>query len=111
LGIRIFVPIYPEINEFKQWQDFTNFKAVIIHYKDILQQKNHDKEKEVIHAFASLCAEHKIPFLDAFDDFNIRYLLQKIKEENLQNVKESAFPDSLSDEAEAVIFTTSRTSG
>ncbi len=111
LGIRIFIPIYPEVNEFESWHRSTSFKAVIIPYKEILQQKGHDREKEVIHAFTSLCNQHHISFWDPNDDFGISSLLQKVKEENLPPITDSIFSDELTPDTEAVIFTTSGTSG
>ena len=111
LGIRIFIPIYPEVNEFEQWHEFTKFKAVIIPYNEILQQKGHQREKEIIHSFTSLCDQNNIPFWDAYEDFGIPFLLQKIKEEKLPSVTDSIFSDNLTTETGAVIFTTSGTSG
>jgi acetylornithine/succinyldiaminopimelate/putrescine aminotransferase/predicted amino acid dehydrogenase/acyl-coenzyme A synthetase/AMP-(fatty) acid ligase len=111
MGIRVFIPIYPEVNELMSWQQLTNFKAVIIPYREMLQQRGHEREKEVIHSISSFCNEQEIPCWDAFEDFSITSLLQLIKEGKLFPGEEPVFPANLSTEAEAVIFTTSGTSG
>jgi acetylornithine/succinyldiaminopimelate/putrescine aminotransferase/predicted amino acid dehydrogenase len=110
-GIRVFIPIYPETDEFENWYRLTNFKCVIIPYKKILQQKGHDREKEVILSFASLCQQKHIAFLDAYEDFGIPAMLQHLKEKSPDLLPDVNFTSNISTEAEAVIFTTSGTSG
>ncbi len=111
LGIRVFIPIYPESDEFENWHALTNFKSVIIPYKEILRQKGHTREKEVIDSFSSLCRQKQIPFFDAFEDFNIPGLLRELKENKLDLLPNNIFRDNISPDTEAVIFTTSGTSG
>jgi len=111
LGIRVFIPIYPEVEAFDNWHTLTNFKAVILPGNEILQQKGHEREKEVIHSFASLCLQKQIPFLDAYEDFCILALLKQIKEKSPDPLPVTIFSNNISTETEAVIFTTSGTSG
>lgn len=111
LGIRVFIPIYPEVDEFEYWHNLTHFKSVIIPYKETSNQKGHDREKEIIHSLAELCQQKHIPFLDAYDDFGIPLLLQKLKENKLGKVQDLIFSGDVTTETEAVIFTTSGTSG
>lgn len=111
LGIRVFIPIYPETEEFDNWHVQTDFKAVIIPYQEILHQKGHEREKEVITSFASLCRQKQIPFLDAYEDFEISSLLQHLKENKVDPSEFNVFTEDITMNTEAVIFTTSGTSG
>lgn len=111
MGIRVFIPIYPEAAEFENWYELTHFKSVIMPFREILQQKGHDREKEVIDSFASLCRQKQIPFLDAYEDFGTLSLLQEVKEKKLELLQDIIFTENISTETEAVIFTTSGTSG
>ena len=110
-GIRVFIPIYPEFEEFENWHVQTNFKAVVMPYIEILQQKGHEREKEVINLFISICQKKQIPFLDAFEDFGIASLLKLVKDKTKDPLQHTVFPENLTNTTEAVIFTTSGTSG
>ena len=111
MGIRVFIPIYPEVDEFDHWRSLTQFKCVIMPYKEILQQKGHDREKEVIHSFETLCSQNQLPFLDAYEDFNLPVLLSQLKDNTWKSHPGFTFPDSIAADTEAVIFTTSGTTG
>lgn len=112
LGIRVFIPIYPEIAEFTYWQQLTQFKAVILPYRDIRKQNGHEREKQVIHELENLCRQTNIPFLDAYEDFSIHSLLQNIHRKDSYKISEfNIRPADISPDSEAVIFTTSGSSG
>ena len=111
IGIRIFIPIYPEANEFECWHNLTGFKAVILPYKEIELKEGHEREKEAIKKFDSLCRLNNIPFWDAYNDFSVDELLSQRNNEETPPVNINSFKDDLSSETEAVIFTTSGTSG
>lgn len=111
MGIRVFIPIYPEAAEFDTWQVLTGFKAVIMPYREIQRQRGLEHEKEAIARFEQLCNQHKIPFLDAWEDFNMETLLKHIQQEPLEEPPPPFFETELTTENEAVIFTTSGTSG
>ncbi len=111
LGIRVFIPIYPEADEFENWHQATQFKCVIMPSREILHQTGHEREQEAVYAFEGLCRKKNIPFYDAYDDFNIPSLLQKCVDGNEFPLTGLDFSDDLSVDDDAVIFTTSGTSG
>ncbi len=111
IGIRVFVPIFPEPDEFKNWREQTAFKAVIIPYLEILQHKACEREKEVVAAIQFHCNEYKIPLLDAYKDFCISELIQSALDQSTQTDPILLPQADISPQTEAVIFTTSGTSG
>ena len=109
-GIRVFVPIFPEPSEFDGWLIKTGFKCVIMPYLEVLYRKGHEREKEVIALFREKCKDHNIPFLDSFRDFPVNELINKESESSEKTGQNQELP-SVTPETEAVIFTTSGTSG
>lgn len=111
MGIRIFIPMYPEPGELSSWKLLTEFSAVIIPYNEILQQKGHEREKEVIHSIREICNKENIPLLDSTDDFDINKLLQEVKDGKKNNASITSIPGNIDPTTEAIIFTTSGTTG
>lgn len=107
MGIRVFVPIFPEPALFEDWKLQTGFKAVIMPYQGVLACKGHEREKEAIYYLQAKCRESGIEFLDAEKDFPAFDLIGNVAAEKDCSV---SLPP-LSPETEAVIFTTSGTSG
>lgn len=111
LGVRVFVPIFPEPAEFDNWKIQTGFSCIIMPFQDLLNEKGYEREKEVIYSLRLKCNQHKIPFLEANSDFGIYDLLINQDEtSDDKNFLKDNFP-FLNPESEAVIFTTSGTSG
>lgn len=111
MGIRVFVPIFPEPSEFQNWKNLTGFNCVVIPCHEILQEKGNEREKEVCRLLQKKCRESEILFLDSFEDFDAAKLIQTAKNEvNVaDNLLFNRFP--VSPQTEAVIFTTSGSSG
>jgi acetylornithine/succinyldiaminopimelate/putrescine aminotransferase/acyl-coenzyme A synthetase/AMP-(fatty) acid ligase/predicted amino acid dehydrogenase len=110
MGIRIFIPMYPEASELDHWFNLTKFKAVIIPFKELLGDKRHEREKEVIQSFKTFCSRNQIPFYDSDEDFQVQLLIRQIKTRQYDEAVFEKNP-ALNTETEAVIFTTSGTSG
>ncbi len=111
MGIRVFVPIFPEPAEFENWKEQTCFACVIMPFREILQLKNYEREKEVIYILQDKCKENEILFLDSFEDFNVAGLIQQVKDDR---IKPDCFPiaqSPVTPQTEAVIFTTSGSAG
>lgn len=79
MGIRIFIPMYPEASELEHWFNLVKFKAVIIPFKELLGDKRHEREKEVIQSFKNFCNKNQIPFYDSDEDFQVPSLIRQIK--------------------------------
>jgi acetylornithine/succinyldiaminopimelate/putrescine aminotransferase/predicted amino acid dehydrogenase/long-subunit acyl-CoA synthetase (AMP-forming) len=111
LGVRVFVPIFPEPAEFDNWIIQTGFTCVILPFQELLNEKGHDREKEVIYSLQLKCRQHGIPFFDANNDFGIYDMLlnQDYISDRTTSTNE-IFPE-IDPKSEAVIFTTSGTSG
>lgn len=111
LGIRVFVPIFPEPSEFQNWRIQTDFNCVVIPCHDIFQGKGNEREKEVCRLLQTKCREGGLLFLDSFVDFDVAELITtaKIETKNIDCLSISQFP--VSPQTEAVIFTTSGSSG
>jgi acetylornithine/succinyldiaminopimelate/putrescine aminotransferase/acyl-coenzyme A synthetase/AMP-(fatty) acid ligase len=109
MGVRVFIPIFPEAGEFEEWRRLTQFKAVIMPYEEILKQPGHEREKNAIRQFTRLCEKNQVPFWDAYSEFDILSLLQAhhLTAADITSV----FSEELTPDREAVIFTTSGTSG
>lgn len=111
MGIRVFVPIFPEPAEFEKWKEQTGFYCLIMPYQEILQLKGHEREKKVICSLQDKCYANEILFLDSFRDFRIADLIGQANDEQ-NKFDQILFPQSnISPQTEAVIFTTSGTSG
>ncbi|HEY6913460.1 MAG TPA: AMP-binding protein, partial [Paludibacter sp.] len=110
-GIRVFVPMFPEPSEFGNWKKQTDFGCIIMPYRETLQLKGHEREKEVIYTLQKSCNENNIPFLDTQEDlFVFELLLQTISNPN--QLDRAKIPQTtITPQTEAVIFTTSGTSG
>jgi len=110
-GIRVFVPMFPEPAEFDNWKKQTDFSCIIMPYRETFQLKGHEREKEVIYALQKSCIENNIPFLDTQEDLSVfELLLQKIN--NPYQSDQAKIPQTtITPQTEAVIFTTSGTSG
>ncbi|HJW31693.1 MAG TPA: AMP-binding protein, partial [Saprospiraceae bacterium] len=111
MGIRVFIPMYPEPELFTEWHRLTGFKCIILPCREILRQQGLEREKEVVAIFQKRCKQYQLPLLDAFDDFNIPDLIQQVKEKNSGVLPDSVMPNDITTHTEAVIFTTSGTSG
>lgn len=112
MGIRVFIPMYPEPAELSTWHSLTGFKAVIIPYKEIINQKGHSREKEIVHSFNDYCTEFNIPFLDSNEDFNLTELINNVNTEGDPKYHSlNELTNNINPETEAIIFTTSGTTG
>jgi len=110
-GLRVFVPIFPEPSEFDNWEKFTGFRCVIMPFQDTLHEKEHEREKEVIGMLQEKCRESGIQMFDSFRDFSVESLLD-LDSGKLGITNTPGIPKAeISPDTEAVIFTTSGTSG
>lgn len=109
MGVRVFIPIFPEAVAFEEWKQLTDFKAVVMPYEEIQKKEGHEREKNAIRQFSDLCKKHRVPFWDAYGDFDMLSLLQTKDQKSVAVA--DLFTDELSPDEEAVIFTTSGTSG
>ncbi len=110
MGLRVFVPIFPEPAEFSHWKEQTGFTMIIMPFLEILAEKGHEREKEAIYTLQNMCSETNIPFLDANSAFDIPGIIRNSKEDE-KDLSATTFPAAVSTKTEAVIFTTSGTSG
>lgn len=110
-GIRVFIPIYPETKEFDYWLKETDFKAVILPYRETQLLKAHIREKETVHSIEQACIKNSIPLWDSHADFGVSYLLEEVKEGKEFEPSEDFFSRKIQLTDEAVIFSTSGSSG
>lgn len=110
-GIRVFVPIFPEPTEFDYWKEQTGFACVIMPFRETLFLKGFEKEKEVVYTLQAKCRDHQIPMLDANTDFLMTDLIRQANEQVLRSGETPVPPVNILPQTEAVIFTTSGTSG
>lgn len=110
MGIRVFMPMFPEIKELEEWIDKTNTKAVIAPLSEINRLNDFEREKITALNIKSLSETKKINFYDSLDSFDILSVIQQSK---LQLCEKYSFPlySFVDPESEAVIVTTSGTSG
>lgn len=110
-GIRVFVPMFPEPSEFDNWKKQTDFSCIIMPYRETLQLKGHEREKEVIYALQKSCNENNIPFLDTQEDLSVFELILQTINNADQSERVKIPQTTITPQTEAVIFTTSGTSG
>lgn len=111
MGIRVFIPMFPEPDELVKWKEQTGICCLIMPYQDTLFLKNHEREKNTIHELQATCRKNNILFLDAYHDFRITDLIRKADDRSSEIPSAQVNWDYISPKAEAVIFTTSGTSG
>jgi acetylornithine/succinyldiaminopimelate/putrescine aminotransferase/predicted amino acid dehydrogenase/acyl-coenzyme A synthetase/AMP-(fatty) acid ligase len=111
IGLRVFIPMFPEPLEFENWKEKTNFACVIMPYMETLQSKGYDREKEVIYAIQNKCKEFNVPFLDSQSTFSVYDIIKKALDEPDKPDEKSIPQADISPKTEAVIFTTSGSSG
>lgn len=111
IGIRVFLPIFPEPAEFENWKKQTDFSCFIMPLHDILQLKGHEREKDVIASLQKQCEENQLLFLDSFQDFSIENLIIQTREKENRLDQYLMPKGNISPQTEAVIFSTSGTSG
>lgn len=111
MGVRIFIPIYPEPAEFNNWKAVTGFSHVIISYSEILGLIDHTREKEIVQEIRSLCGENGTGFFDSNTDFQTFDLIRNVLNGEEDHSDTNSAINSISPDNEMVIFTTSGTSG
>ncbi len=111
MGIRVFIPIYPEENEFTEWYQQTGFSCVFMPYRDTQDMSGHEQEKGVIQSIMNWCAVHEVPLLDPDQDLGCSALLGSLPFSTLLKEDSQVADTQLSPDNEAVIFTTSGSSG
>jgi acetylornithine/succinyldiaminopimelate/putrescine aminotransferase/long-subunit acyl-CoA synthetase (AMP-forming)/predicted amino acid dehydrogenase len=111
VGIRVFIPIFPEPSEFVSWKQLTGFSHVIMPYREMLDLKEHAREKEIVNAIKAKCNETGVSFLDSNTDFKTFELIDQVLNNREENTEDFIRDDKISPDTEMVIFTTSGTSG
>ncbi|HLP71406.1 MAG TPA: aminotransferase class III-fold pyridoxal phosphate-dependent enzyme [Bacteroidales bacterium] len=107
MGVRVFIPIFPEPSEFDSWRSLTDFSCVVMPLEETRQLKDHPREKTVVEEMKAKCAAAGIRLMDPMSELGIRELLKnKTDPEIAGKLNDDVIPDS-----EMVIFTTSGTSG
>lgn len=107
MGVRIFIPIFPEPSEFQNWSTLTGFSCVIIPLEETLKLKNHTREKSVVEDIRAKCNGAGIRLIDPLSDLRIHEILNDTGKFKYAGSK----VDDVSPDSEMVIFTTSGTSG
>lgn len=110
-GIRVFIPIFPEITEFDNWRKLTDFACVIMPFGELQQLKSYEREKEIVQLLQDKCNKNEIPLLDSFEDFDVAELIRQVKSGSDLPVNYSTTQLNISPLTEAVVFTTSGSSG
>ena len=111
LGIRVFVPMFPEPAELKKWKEQTGFSCLIMPYREILALKGYEREKDVVHTLQSQCTENNIQFIDSHCDLLVHDIIKHAYADSFQPDETLIAGADISPETEAVVFTTSGTSG
>jgi acetylornithine/succinyldiaminopimelate/putrescine aminotransferase/predicted amino acid dehydrogenase/acyl-coenzyme A synthetase/AMP-(fatty) acid ligase len=110
MGIRVFIPMFPEPEELTEWQELTGFKGIIMPASAIFNLKDHNPEKHICKQLRDFSREKQLVFADTEIDLNISDIIHQV----LHNEYFCFFDFSgyeLNPETEAVVFTTSGSSG
>jgi len=112
-GARVLLPMFVETSEIDNWIKKTQCKFVVLPKKEILSIKDITREKISVKKVVDSALKNNVEVYDLDQDFNIRSLInQSVPNNFLFNnhlIKNSMKNTNLN--TEAVIFTTSGTSG
>ena len=112
-GVRVLLPFFVENSEIDSWISKTKCKFIILPKKEILSMRNVTREKISVKKLIYYAKKNNILVYDLDEDFNIRSLVYKSIPKNFL-INNNLIKNSLKNtnlNTEAVIFTTSGTSG
>jgi acetylornithine/succinyldiaminopimelate/putrescine aminotransferase/predicted amino acid dehydrogenase/acyl-coenzyme A synthetase/AMP-(fatty) acid ligase len=114
-GARVLLPMFVETGPLEEWLDLAGCSAVVVPERDISALERHEKEKAIVRAVKAAAARRGLPCFDPLTDFDLRGWLGR----ELPDADPASFAgpeaaralDSTTRETEALIVTTSGTSG
>ncbi len=112
-GARVLFPMFVETTELETWMQRTKCAAVIFPNKEIQQLSGYDRQKQVVNDIRQIAQQHHLPLYDAAEDFRLSPLLNTstFPEDSTTNQFVQSSLKTTRPSTEAVIFTTSGTSG
>jgi long-subunit acyl-CoA synthetase (AMP-forming) len=110
MGIRVFMPMFPELKELKDWIEQTNSSAIIAPLSELNKLNDYVKEKNSLDKIKYLSESANIGFYDNIENFDLLKIIEIAK-----NAEENAFLPApgwkVAPCSEAMIVSTSGTSG
>lgn len=116
-GVRTLLPMFVETGPLEEWLDLAGCAAIIVPEEDIASLERHDKEKAIVKTIKAAALKRGLPSFDPLGDFGLRqWLYRDMPEEGLTapaapGPEATSAMASTSSETEALIVTTSGSSG
>lgn len=111
MGLRCFIPIFPELKDFEEWICKTGTKAIICPFAEIQNLKGYDREKEIATEIRKICSKRSIGFLDSLESFGIVSLIETSKKTEHDGLAYNNRFNWVKPEMEATVVTTSGSTG